>query len=123
MTGLWGITAGVYLSLMGPQGMLEVGQTIMQNARYAAKLLDNIPGVKANKFGGAFFKEFIVDFNDSGKSVAEINKALLEEGIFGGIDLSGSFPELGQSALYCVTEIHSKNDLNRLADTLGRILA
>ncbi len=36
-TGLWAITSGVYLSLMGPKGMQEVGQTIMQNAQYAAK--------------------------------------------------------------------------------------
>jgi glycine dehydrogenase subunit 1 len=28
-TALWGITAGVYLSLMGPCGMSEVGETIM----------------------------------------------------------------------------------------------
>jgi len=122
MTALWGITAGVYLSLMGPEGMKEVGETIMQNARFAVAKLNEIPGIKANKFGGAFFKEFIVDFSESGKTVAEVNKALLDEGIFGGIDLSGSFPELGQCALYCVTEIHSKDDLCRLADAVSNVI-
>ncbi len=29
-TALWGITAGVYLALMGPKGMQELGQLIMQ---------------------------------------------------------------------------------------------
>ena len=118
--GLWGITVGVYLSLMGPDGMAEVGQAIMQNSHYAAILIDKIKGVKANPFGGSFFKEFIVDFNATGKTVSEINKALLEEGIFGGLDLSCRFPGLGQSALYCVTEVHTQNDLQRLADKLGR---
>ena len=33
--------------------------------------------------------------------------ALREHGIFGGKDLSAEFPELGQIALYCVTEIHT----------------
>ena len=123
MAALWGITAGVYLSLMGPAGMKEVGETIMQNARFAAAKLEEIPGVKANRFGGAFFKEFIVDFNESGKTVADINKALRQEGIFGGIDLSAAFPELGQCALYCVTEVHSKDNLCKLADAVRRILA
>ncbi|MCL1808911.1 MAG: aminomethyl-transferring glycine dehydrogenase subunit GcvPA [Clostridiales bacterium] len=118
---LWGITAGVYLALMGPDGMREVGQAIMQNANFAAQLLNKIPGVNANRFGGAFFKEFIVDFCGTGKTVREINQALLGEGIFGGLDLSGSFPELGQSALYCVTEVHSREDLLRLSAAISRI--
>ena len=117
---LWGITAGVYLSLMGPDGMREVGLTIMQNSRYAASLFGKIKGVKANPFGGAFFKEFVADFSGTGKTVAEINKALLKEGIFGGLDISGAFPELGQCALYSVTEVHSQDDIERLADAIGR---
>ena len=120
---LWGITAGVYLALMGPDGMRKVGETIMQNAHYAAKLIGGIPRIKANIFGNVFFKEFIVDFNATGRTVSEINKNLLKDGIFGGLDLSGRFPELGQSALYCVTEVHSVNDLHRLADALSRATA
>ena len=120
---LWGITAGVYLALMGPDGMRDVGQTIMQNSHYAAGLLDKLPGVKANRFGASFFKEFVADFSGTGKTVSEINKALLKEGIFGGLDLSAAFPELEQCALYCVTEVHSQDDLKRLADAIGRVLA
>ncbi len=67
------------------------------------------------------FKEFIVDFNSTGKSVKEINKFLLEKGIFGGKDLSKEFPELGESALYCVTEIHTKKDLDLLVKALSDI--
>ena len=43
------------------------------------------------------------------RRVAEINTALRERGIFGGHDLCAEFPELGQSALYCVTEIHTQS--------------
>lgn len=32
---LWGITAGVYLSLMGPQGMVEIGEGLISRSRYA----------------------------------------------------------------------------------------
>lgn len=121
-TALWGITAGVYLATMGPRGMEEVGQTMMQNAQYAVACLNKIPGVKANALNGAFVKEFVVDFTATGKTVAEINRALLEKGIFGGKDLSGEFPALGQSALYCVTEIHTCEDLDRLAAALAQVV-
>ena len=121
--GLWGITAGVYLALMGPDGMREVGETIMQNAQYAVGLLNKIPGVKANCFGGVFFKEFVVDFNETGHTVAEINRALRGDSIFGGHDLSKAFPELKQSALYCVTEMHTETDIKRLAGLMGAAVA
>ncbi|MEF9955065.1 MAG: aminomethyl-transferring glycine dehydrogenase subunit GcvPA [Clostridium sp.] len=119
--GLWGITAGVYLATMGPKGMEEVGQTIMSNAQYAAKNINKIPNVTVNPFGSVFFKEFVVDFSATGKTVEQINKALLGKGIFGGKDLSEDFKELGQSALYCVTEIHTKEDLDALVAALAEV--
>ncbi|MFT9818238.1 aminomethyl-transferring glycine dehydrogenase subunit GcvPA [Lysinibacillus sp. NPDC056185] len=121
-TALWGITAGVYLSLLGPEGMYEVGQTIMQNSQYAVKQLNQIEGVNGSRIVSPFFKEFIVDFNDTGLTVAQINKELLTRNIFGGKDLSEEFPEYGQSALYCVTEIHTKEDLDYLVATIKEIV-
>lgn len=120
---LWGLTAGVYLATMGPAGMEEVGQTCMQNARYAVKKLNEIPGIRANSLDGVFFKEFLVDFGGTGKTVKEVNELLLAEGIFGGKDVSAEFPHLGQQALYCVTEIHTQRDIDRLANVLARVLA
>lgn len=106
---------------MGPQGMLEVGKTIVQQAEYAKKRLSEIEGVSM-KFNVSTFKEFVVDFNSTGKSVAEINKLLLEQGIFGGKDLSAEFAQWGQCALYCVTEIHTKQDIDTLAEALKKVL-
>lgn len=119
-TALWGIVAGVYLALMGPRGMEELGVTIMQKSQYAAQKLSAIPGVSC-RFDGAFFKEFVIDYNAAGKSVQEINAELLNEDIFGGKDLSEDYPELGQCALYCVTEVIFKEDIDRLAAALTRI--
>jgi len=119
---LWGITAGVYLALMGPQGMVEVGEGIMARARYAMLEIDKIEGVKAPVFRSPHFKEFVVHFDATGKTVAEINKALLARGIFGGKDLTREFPELGHSALYCVTEVHTKDDMDRLVNALKEVV-
>ena len=120
-TYLWAISGAVYMALLGPQGFREIGSLIVSQAHYAAKALDAVDGVRV-AFPGGFFKEFVVSFDASGKSVGEINSALRERGIFGGKDLSDEFPELGQSALYCVTEIHTKGDIDRLADAVKEVL-
>jgi glycine dehydrogenase subunit 1 len=112
---LWGIVAGVYLSLLGPQGMRELGVGIMQRAQYAVERLNRIPGVTAPRLAAPFFKEFVVDFTGAGKTAAEINRHLLRHRIFGGKPLRGEFPNLGESALYCVTELHRAEDIERLA--------
>ena len=117
---MWAIANAVYMAMMGPKGFEQVGGLILQRAHYAARRLARIPGVSVT-FPSGFFKEFVVDFNATGRSVAAINKALRPHGIFGGKDLSRDFPELGESALYCVTEIHTQADLERLAGALAEV--
>jgi glycine dehydrogenase subunit 1 len=121
-SALWGITAGVYLARMGPQGMAEIGEAILLRTRYAALHSGAIPGVKAPLFDAPHFREFVVNFDGTGQTVARINRALLARGILGGRDLSAEFPELGQSALYCVTEVHSRADIDRLAAILAEVV-
>lgn len=110
---LWAIANAVYMSLLGPQGFREIGELIIAQSHGAAKRLGRIKGVRL-PFEGGFFKEFVVDFTGTGRTVAEINKTLSGRGIFAGKDLSSELPELGQTALYCVTEIHTAHDIDRL---------
>ncbi|MDW0113079.1 aminomethyl-transferring glycine dehydrogenase subunit GcvPA [Sporosarcina saromensis] len=121
-TSMWALTAGVYLALMGPHGMAEVGELIMHNSRYAIEKLKEVKGVNPSKFGSLNFKEFVVDFNATGKTVEEISRALKDKGIFGGIDLSKEFEGFGECALFCVTEIHSKEDIDTLVTALKEIV-
>lgn len=115
---LYGITAGVYLSLLGPKGLQELGQVIMQRSQYAMKKLSEIKSVKAPLFTSPHFKEFVVSFKETGKTVKEINRFLLERNIFGGVDLSPYFAELENCALYCVTEVHTKEDIDHLVQAV-----
>jgi len=119
---LWGITAAVYLSLLGPKGMKELGQLILQKSQYAMEKLTCIDGVTIPFKETAHFKEFTVDFNGTAKKVVEINELLMKRNIFGGTDLSKNFPALRESALYCVTEIHRKEDIDGLVRELEAIL-
>jgi len=58
----------------------------------------------------------------NGMTVDEVNARLRERGIFGGKDLSADFPELGQSALFCVTEVHTEQDIEALVSALTEVL-
>jgi glycine dehydrogenase subunit 1 len=119
---LWGITAGVYLALMGPQGMREIGEGIMIRSRYAMLELGKLKGVRVPFADGPHFREFVVNFDETRYTVKELNDRLIEVGIQGGKDLSREFPELGQSALYCVTEVHTRADIDRLAGALQEVI-
>lgn len=121
-TGLWAMANVVYLALMGPQGMRELGETILQKAAYARKVVGAVPGVRLPYAEAPHFDEFVVSFDAAGRTVAEVNRALLDRRIFGGKDLSREFPALGPSALYCVTEIHTRADIDRLAAALKEVL-
>jgi len=121
-TYLWAIASAVYMSVLGPEGFRELGETIIQRAHYCAKLLADVDGITIARPTG-FFKEFVVNFDGTGKTVAQINAALLERNIFGGLDLTGVFPELGNSALYCVTEVHAVDDLKHLARNIAEVCA
>lgn len=121
-SGLWAITAAVYLALLGPHGIREVGETIMQKAHYTKTCIEELPGVDVGP-AATPFKEFVVDFTGTGQTVAEINRALLEYRILGGQDLSADFPELDQSALYCVTEVTPLEHIERLVEALGGIVS
>lgn len=118
---LWTVVNAVYLALLGPAGFAEIGETIARNSAYAAGRIDAIDQVRI-RWPAGFFKEFVVDFSGTGRSVAEVNTALRRRGIFGGKDLSVDFPELGQSALYCVTELHTADDITVLVDALSAVL-
>ncbi len=122
-SALWGIAAGVYLAAMGPQGMKELGEAVLQRQVCLKKVLSGVKGLSFNRFSGVPFQEVVADFSASGKKVSEINEKLLEKGILGGYDLGRHFPELEGCMLLAVTEQTSADDIKALASALGEILA
>ena len=119
---LCAVASAVYMASLGPEGFRQLGETIMYKAHYAMQLLSTIQGVKTPVLKSAHFKEFTVNFDGAGVTVEEINRNLLRQHVHGGKDVSSEFPELGQTALYSVTEIHSKQEIEGLRDGLKQIL-
>ena len=116
------VSAAIYLSLLGPTGLKQVGETIAYNANYAAKMLDRIPGVKAPAIGKSTWKEFVVRF-ENGVTAKAVHEGLLERGLHGGKILTDEFPTLGESMLFCVTEVHSKETIDELIGAVKEIVS
>jgi len=119
---LCAVASAVYLALLGPRGMRELGEAIMYKARYAMQLLARIDGITTPMFKSSHFKEFTVNFDQTGKTVRDVHERLLQHQVHGGKNIAKEFPELGETVLYCVTEMHSKEDIDRLAWALEAIL-
>lgn len=119
---LLALAAATYLALIGPKGIGELCSTILDRTTYAMDQLRRIRGVAAPQFDAFHFMEFTVNFDKAGRSVEDVNGSLLEAGVQGGLDVSRHFPELGQTALYCFTEVHSRKDIDMLADKLRQVL-
>jgi glycine dehydrogenase subunit 1 len=119
---LCAVAAAVYLALLGPTGLRELGETIMCKTRYAIDRMAEVDGVNTPLFTSPHFKEFTVNFDHAGQTVHDVHENLLQRQVHGGISLCQDFPELGETALYCTTEIHSKEDIDYLCQALKTIL-
>ena len=120
-TVLWAITAAVYMSLLGPKGIEELAKVVMYKSNYAMKRLSEISHIKAPLFESPHFKEFTVNF-ETRKTIQQVNNALLKHGIQGGKNITTEFSELKNIALYCITELHTKEDIDRLALALDEVV-
>jgi glycine dehydrogenase subunit 1 len=115
--GLMALAACVYMTLMGKSGMRQIAELCYHKAHYLADQIDKLNGYKVNR-DRPFFNEFVVKCPIS---VAKINQALIERGIIGGYDLEKEYPQLKDHALFCVTEMNSKDEIDTLVKILGEV--
>lgn len=110
---LWGIAAGVYLALMGPHGMREIGETILARTAYARARLAGIDGVSLSD-SATHFREFRIEFaNASARSVIDAARSA-------GIEAGVAQGERG--LLVSVTEVTSRDDIDRLVAAITAAL-
>ncbi len=113
---LMAVAAASYLSLLGKEGFRRLGETIISNSHYAARRLSRIQGLRSPHFRGAFFKEFAVSYR---KAKAEaVYRRLARKGVLAGYPLRRSYGLGAEAGLYCVTEVHTAEDIDRLAEAL-----
>ena len=115
--GLIALGTAVYLSLLGKRGLRQVANLCYQKAHYAAQELSKIDGMGLC-FSEPFFHEFAFCVN---RPAADVNALLLEHGIIGGYDLGQDYPALKDHMLIAVTEMNSKEDIDRLVEVLSEV--
>ena len=104
---LCAMTAAVYMAAMGPDGLRQVATQCLSKAHYAASEISKIPGFEL-RYKGDFFHEFVTECHGNPSDIL----ALLEKnGILGGYPIDGGI-------LWCVTEMNTKEDIDKLTYTL-----
>ena len=104
---LCALTASIYLSTMGPQGLYEVASQCYDKAHYAQKAISTILGFEA-VYKGEFFHEFVTK--------CPVNPMLLmdrlaKDNILGGLPLCG---DNQGNILWCFTEVVTKCEIDQL---------
>ncbi len=115
--GLMVTAATLYLSLLGPNGLEQVAATCHANTRALVERLTQVTGV-SRVFDRPVFHESVLKLP---RPAGEVLEGLLARGILGGFDLSGDYPELGNSLLICATETKDEQDLRQYAEALAEI--
>ena len=108
---LCALTAGLYLSVMGPNGLAEAAKQSMAKAHYLAAELCKLPGVEL-KFQGEYFHEFVTTLPKQDEVLA----ALQQNGILGGLPVT-------EGVLWCATEKVSKAQLDKAVSIVKEVLA
>jgi glycine dehydrogenase subunit 1 len=115
--GLMALASTVYMSLLGKNGLRQVAELCFHKAHYAAEVIAQIPGYSLWS-SIPFFNEFVIQ---TPAPPSEINDLLLDHDILGGYDLSQDYPMLNQHLLFAVTEMNTRQEIDRLAEVLSEV--
>ncbi len=109
---LMALATAVYLATLGKTGLRQVAELCYHKAHYTAGAIGKLTGYSL-VFPQPFFKEFAIRCP---VAPAQINQALLKKGIIGGLDISHL---IDNPMLFCVTEMNSRAEIDRLVKILG----
>jgi glycine dehydrogenase subunit 1 len=105
----------VHLSLLGPQGLRETGETCMALAQYAKEALE-ARGVELLFPEKPTFKEFAVRLGRSARDAIRDTRA---HGVNPGYPLGRDYAGLDDALLVAVTERRTTEEIDRLAEVLA----
>ncbi len=108
------LAAAIYMAALGRGGLRQVAEVCARKAHYARQRLAQVPGFRP-AFEGPTFHEFVLRCP---RSPEEINQRLLDAGMIGGLALGRFYPDLRDGWLLCVTENRTREEIDRLAQTL-----
>ena len=105
----------VHLSLLGPQGLRELGETCLALAQYAKNELQ-AAGLELAFPERATFKEFVVR---TGRNAREALTHARAKGVYAGYPLGRDYAGLDDALLVAVTEKRTVDEIDRLVEVLS----
>ena len=115
---LCALRAGVYLSSIGKEGLVNVSRLNYQKSEFAKSLLDKIPGVEVKR-SSPTFNEFTLVFNKDADTVVQ---QMIEKGYAAGFPLGRFYDGLDNYLLVCVTEQRTKEEIVGFSQALEKVL-
>jgi len=109
----------IYLSWLGRQGIVELGELLLQRTAYARETLAALDGVELLHQQPAV-REFAVRL---AAPVDRVVERCVAEGVNPGYPLAADYPEHEDGLLVALTEQRTKADIDRLASVLGTAVA
>ncbi len=109
----------VYLAWLGRQGLVELGELMLQRTHYARERLAALDGV-AKLHDQPVVREFALELD---APVDRVLKRCAAEGVNAGFALGRAYEEHPDGLLVAITERRTRADIDRLADVLGAAVA
>jgi glycine dehydrogenase subunit 1 len=104
----------IYLAWLGKRGVVELGELMAQRTAYARERLAGLDGVEL-LHEAPVVREFAITLDAPVEAVLDRCAA---DGIAAGYGLGREYPEYDDALLVAITERRSKEDIDRLADSL-----
>ena len=111
------LTAAVYLSMLGAEGLKDVALTSYDRAHDLAAAICALPGMGL-KYSSAFFNEFVIESTVDPRLIED---KLISKGILSGLPLAFLGEEFAHSMLYCCTECNTPEQLDALIAALKEV--
>jgi len=102
--------ASIYMSLVGPNGLKEIGEHNYSKAHYLLDALESTHHFK-KAFSGEFFNEFVVE---SDLDIQKFEKNLFKKRIIGPLVLPNVDRSSKGKLLFCATEANTSEEIDRL---------
>jgi glycine dehydrogenase subunit 1 len=117
---LLALAAAAYMSILGKNGFKKLGEVNLANSHYAAEKIGKLNGVRAPLFEGPFFGEFTVGYKR--REAPWVFQELAKRGVMAGYPLTRHVSKVGEAGSFCVTEVHTSEDIERLVESLGAVI-
>jgi glycine dehydrogenase subunit 1 len=109
----------IYLSWLGRDGIVELGELMLLRTAYARERLLALDGVRAIH-DQPVIREFALALD---APVGRVIDRCLERGVNPGYPLADDYPEYGEGLLVAITERRTRVEIDRLAEVLGEAVA